>query len=269
MERSPSGNSILSDTPYEQTYCDTVMDSDDTAARRVEYHFKQVPRDRRRKRQKHEHILRRLIKLDHPLDKGKIDDESLLGIVTACDSIFFNGALAGRVKWEWSSQERYQTELIGMTALRKRADQDGFETLIILSEPILRNPQYDRRLLLSAFLHELVHCYMFIQCGFSARIEGGHTKGWYTIAKIIDKWVGKEYLSLCNMKANLNHFRNNPNENPADHRPDLYRDDLGYHGGCSHSARYMEVTGASMATFGKSSSRFGHGQPLYGVSQFF
>ncbi|CAG8972982.1 hypothetical protein HYALB_00008342 [Hymenoscyphus albidus] len=277
MERSPSGNSILSDTPYEQTYCDTATDSDEQAARRVEYHFKQVPRERKRKRQKHEHILRRLIKLDHPLDVGKIDDASLLGIVTACDSIFFNGALAGRVKWEWSSQERYQTELVGMTALRKRADHDGFETLIILSEPILMS--YDRRLLLATFLHELVHCYMFIRCGFNARIDGGHTEGWYKIANLIDNWVGKNHLNLCNMKANLNHFhkKNHPYDNPAaDHRlrPDLYREDLDLcHGGCSHdNTRYMEVTGASMPTF-EPPSRFPHSpamsQPMYGVPQFF
>lgn len=77
----------------------------------------------------------------------------------------------------------------------------------MLSEPILKSEKYDRRLLLSAFLHELIHCYLFIQCGFEARRERGHTKGFHIIAGIIDKWVGEGYLSLCSMKANLDYFR--------------------------------------------------------------
>lgn len=38
-------------------------------------------------------------------------------------------------------------------------------------------------------------------------MQGGHTKGFHRIAEIIDTWVGEGYLSLCNMKANLDHFR--------------------------------------------------------------
>ncbi|TVY28297.1 hypothetical protein LHYA1_G003689 [Lachnellula hyalina] len=209
MERTHSGNSILSDKPYSPLPDNTLTLRDEEAARRVSDHFRQVSSQRRSERSKHERILRRLIRLDHRLDTedGEIDDKSLAGIVTTADSVFFGGALAGRVQWDWSSEERYQTELIGTTALRHCADGNGIETLIVLSEPILKNPQYDRRLLLSAFLHELVHCYLFIQCGFEARIEGGHTPGFHTIARIIDDWVGGGYLSLCNMKANLSHFR--------------------------------------------------------------
>jgi hypothetical protein len=209
MERTHSGNSILPDKPYNQQPDNTLTlrADDEEAARRVEFHFRQVPYHRRSERTKHERILRRLIRLDHPLDDGEIDDKSLAGIVTTADSVFFGGALAGRVQWDWSSEERYQNELIGTTALRHCSDGDGIETLIVLSEPILRNPKYDRRLLLSAFLHELVHCYLFILCGFEARIEGGHTPGFHAIARIIDDWVGGGYLSLCNMKANLSHFR--------------------------------------------------------------
>jgi len=143
-----------------------------------------------------------LIKRDDPLD-----DVALDSILTTADSVFFHGALSQRVKWEWSSDDRYRTELIGTTALRRCTNREGFETLIVLSQPILKNPLYDRRLLLSAFLHELVHCYLFIQCGFGARTEGGHPQGFRTIVEIIDNWVGGGYLSLCNMKANLNHFR--------------------------------------------------------------
>ncbi|KAG9237360.1 hypothetical protein BJ875DRAFT_362478, partial [Amylocarpus encephaloides] len=213
MERTRSGNSIVSDTPYEQVpYNGSSIDTDAAAAKRVEDHFRRVPKELKQKREEHERRLRKLIKLHDPKDPGWLDDKSLLGILTACDTIFFAGDLAGRVEWEWSSLERYREELIGTTAFRRRADGQGFETLIILSEPILRNSRYDRRLLLSAFLHELIHCYLFIRCGFDARIDGGHTKGWHRIAKIINdwvhSWVGVDYLSLCNKEANLEHFHN-------------------------------------------------------------
>lgn len=136
-----------------------------------------------------------------------MDDYALAGILTTADTLFFDGVLSGRVQWEWSSQARYRTELIGTTALRRCIDRDGFETLIVLSDPILTDQRYDRRLLLSAFLHELIHCYLFIQCGFEARMQGGHTEGFHRIAGIIDGWVGEGHLRLCNMKANLDHFR--------------------------------------------------------------
>ncbi|KAI6710589.1 hypothetical protein JHW43_006884 [Diplocarpon mali] len=204
MERTPSGNSIMSDTPpYEhESSHHTLTYRDSEAARRVEYTFKRLPSHR-----KHERILRKLIKRDDPLDDGSIDDDALASILNGANYVFFDGVLSGRVQWEWSSQDRYCTELIGTTALRRCTDRDGFETLIVLSRPILRDPRFDRRLLLSAFLHELIHCYLFILCGFEARKERGHTQGFHAIAEIIDTWAGPGYLSLCNMKANLNHFR--------------------------------------------------------------
>ncbi|KAH7319232.1 hypothetical protein BKA65DRAFT_97243 [Rhexocercosporidium sp. MPI-PUGE-AT-0058] len=204
MERTPSGNSIMSSPPYEHQSSsnNTLTYRDSDAAHRVLHHFKRLPSHR-----KHERILRKLIRRDDPLDNSIIDDDALASIVNSTNAIFFSGVLSGRVQWEWSSQDRYHTELIGTTALRPRANGDGFETLIVLSEPILKDPRYDRRLLLSAFLHELIHCYLFILCGFEARRERGHTKGFHVIAGIIDGWVGEGYLSLCNMKANLNHFR--------------------------------------------------------------
>lgn len=194
----------MSDTLYEHQASsnNTLPDRDNDAARRVEYSFKNFPSHR-----KHERILRKLIRRDDPLDDSTIDDDALLSILNSANAVFFDGVLSGRVQWEWSSQSRYHTELIGTTALRPRANGDGFETLIVLSSPILKNPKYDRRLLLSAFLHELIHCYLFILCGFEARRERGHTKGFHDIAEIIDNWVGPGYLSLCNMKANLNHFQ--------------------------------------------------------------
>ena len=204
MERTSSGNSIVSDALYEHQASsnNTLTARDDDAVRRVIYSFNNFPSHR-----KHERILRKLIRRDHPLDDSIIDDDSLLSIVNSANAVFFDGVLSGRVQFEWSDQSRYHNELIGTTALRPRANGDGFETLIVLSKPILRNPMYDRRLLLSAFLHELIHCYLFIMCGFEARRERGHTKGFHAIAEIIDNWVGPGYLSLCNMKANLNHFR--------------------------------------------------------------
>ncbi|KAE8448560.1 hypothetical protein EG329_009441 [Mollisiaceae sp. DMI_Dod_QoI] len=193
----------MSDTPFSSHLdSNTLTYADSEAARRVEkFHFSSK-RLSSASHRKHERILRKLINRDDPLD-----DHALDGILTTADTLFFDGVLSSRVQWEWSSQERYQNELIGTTALRRCADRDGYETLIVLSEPILQDPRYDRRLLLSAFLHELIHCYLFILCGFEARMQGGHTKGFHHIAGIIDRWVGEGHLRLCNMKANLDHFR--------------------------------------------------------------
>lgn len=209
MERTPSGNSIMSDAPLHYSShhdSNTLTYADSEAARRVEFHF-QNKRLSSSSHRKHERILKKLIRRGAPLDTGSLDDDALAGILTTADTLFFDGVLSGRVQWEWSSGERYRNELIGTTALRRCLDRDGFETLIVLSEPILRSPAFDRRLLLSAFLHELIHCYLFILCGFEARMQGGHTLGFHRIAGIIDKWVGEGYLSLCNMKANLDFFR--------------------------------------------------------------
>jgi hypothetical protein len=202
MERTPSGNSILSDTLYEPQPDYTF--SDEQAARRVERHFRRL---KSQKSQKHERILRDLVQRDEPLDDNEVD-QYLLSILTAADSVFFGGVLSGRVKWEWSSQSRYHAELIGTTALRRCPDREGIETLIVLSAPILRSEIYNHRLLLSAFLHELVHAYLFIMCGFNARSQGGHTDGFERIVTAIDNWVpkGQGYLRLCNFKADLDYF---------------------------------------------------------------
>lgn len=224
MERTPSGHSIISDNTFEPQHNNTLTYRDDEAARMVEFHFKRLT-----PHGKHERILRNIIGRPDPLD-----DDALDGILTSADSVFFEGALRGRVRWEWSSQERYMTDLIGTTALRPAA-HGGFETLIVLSEPILTHPDYDRRLLLSAFLHELVHCYLFIRCGFDARVKGGHTPGFHQIAGIIDKWVGGSYLRLCSMKANLNHFRKGWSDSVGDPRVEVFRGERHNHDGCNQS----------------------------------
>jgi hypothetical protein len=235
MERTPSGNSILSDTQFKQQPNHTLTCRDDEAAQKVIDHLERGP-----SRRNHEDILKGLIKRADP--NGDLDDKALAGILTTADSVFFAGALSGRVQWEWSSQERYKTELIGTTALRPCSDRDGFETLIVLSEPILKNKKYDRRLLLSAFLHELIHCYLFIKCGFEARMQGGHTDGFHTIAKTIQDWVEEwhpGYLELCNMKANLNRFdKTRPAGQFVGQRIDIFRDERRHaHEGCNHSPR--------------------------------
>jgi hypothetical protein len=226
MERTPSGNSIISDNTYEPWHNYTLTCSDEEAAGRVKSHFRRLP-----PHGTHERILRHLIKSREDVDKDALDS-----ILTAADFVFFGGVLSGRVRWEWShpSQPRYRTELIGTTALRP-AQQGGYETLIVLSDPILNNPNYDRRLRLSAFLHELIHCYLFILCGFDARTKEGHTDGFHSIAGIIDKWVGPGYLRLCNMKANLNHFRNDNALRTKDPRLETLARHS--HEGCNQSPR--------------------------------
>jgi len=235
MERTPSGNSIISDTRFEQQPNHTLTSRDEEAARKVVDHL-----DRGHSRRNHEDILKGLIKRADP--NGDLDNDALDGILTTADTVFFDGALSGRVQWEWSSQERYKTELIGTTALRQRSNGDGFETLIVLSAPILKNPRYDRRLLLSAFLHELIHCYLFIKCGLGARMQGGHTNGFHSIAQAIQNWVEQwhpGYLELCNMKANLNRFdKTRIAVQFVDPRMDVFRDERRHgHEGCNQSPR--------------------------------
>ncbi|KAI1001614.1 hypothetical protein K3495_g6588 [Podosphaera aphanis] len=203
IERTPCGNSILSTERDAALPAHSASQRQDLAAAgRVETCFRRRSQD-----SKYERILRKLIRRDEPLDSGfTLDEPALDSILTAADTLFFDGVLAGRVQWEWSSDIRYRTEIIGTTALRRCVGREGFETLIVLSEPVLRDERYDRRLLLSAFLHELIHCYLFISCGFQARMEGGHTVGFYRIAQVIDSWVGPSFLSICKLRENPERF---------------------------------------------------------------
>jgi len=205
MERTPSGNSIISDISFEPCHKNTLWTSDSEAARQVQEHYNRIQRIELFPDEQPERILRGLIN-----SQETVDDVALDGIMSAANHVFFHEALTGRVNWEWShpSQERYMTELVGSTALRyANPRKGGVETLIVLSTPLLKIPNTDRRLVLCAFLHELIHCYLFIQCGFGARIKGGHTDGFETIAAIIDEWIGPGVIPICNMKADLDHFR--------------------------------------------------------------
>ncbi|KAL2147207.1 hypothetical protein VTI28DRAFT_162 [Corynascus sepedonium] len=148
-----------------------------------------------------------------------LDNDALESIFSAANEIFFNGRLSQRVTWDWShaSSARFDYGhghdqghggVIGTTALR-RHHRRGFETLVVLSAPVLRDdPRYSRRLLISTFLHELIHCYLFICCGFRARGCGGHTPGFRDIAAVMDDWVGEEAgLYLRRVEADLDLFR--------------------------------------------------------------
>lgn len=202
MERTPSETSNISDKTFEPQHDYTFTCCDQQAAHIMEIHFQRPSPTDIEERDSLWHLIRGPVR-----NNSLAEDEMLNRILKLSNSVFFNGLLADRVVWEWSapSQTRFETELIGTTALR-HASRGGFETLIVLSSPILKHPDYDRRLLLSAFLHELVHCYLFILCGFTAKSHGGHTDGFHMIANMIDKWAGSGYLRLCDMKANLEYF---------------------------------------------------------------
>jgi len=225
MERTPSGERIILEPSYTPRE-DTHTFGDDVAAFEMVTHF------RRRRSNIKDRILRNLIMNR----ESPPDDEDLMSLLAAADQVFFNNRLSGRVGWEWSNQDRYKHDLIGTTALRN-AKRGGFETLIVLSWPLLRSGHHDHRLIISTFLHELIHCYLFICCGFrarnQAREEGGHTDGFHRIAQTIDDWVDEPgYLQLCNMKANLDHFRADRFQDYGDFIRQPH-----HHEGCNQSPR--------------------------------
>lgn len=215
MERTDSGRAILTETGLQPdaSYPEFSYKHDSEAAVRVQQHLAKPHARGNVKR--HERILRTLI---NPRDKATdfpLDNAALESIFSAADEIFFMGRLSRRVHWEWSSGcvnvagTKEGSRIIGTTALRA-AESGGYETLIVLSSPILKDTSYNRRLLISTFLHELIHSYLFIYCGFKARHCGGHTTGFKTIAGLIDQWEGQGSLRLCDMEADLEHFREEP-----------------------------------------------------------
>ncbi|KAH6853497.1 hypothetical protein B0I37DRAFT_348938 [Chaetomium sp. MPI-CAGE-AT-0009] len=247
MERTASGHSIRPDAT--EGWALTELLEDREAAQRVRDHlasFRRRNPDSKHERilrsiinprpQRHPHHSQRHSHSHshspyHPPDSGNttttttgssssgdsdgeypLDNEALESIFSAANEIFFNGRLSQRVAWDWShaSSARYDSRVIGTTALRRAAAHTrGFETLIVLSASILRDGGFSRRLLISTFLHELIHCYLFICCGFRARWEGGHTEGFRDIAAVIDEWVGEEAgLYLRRVEADLDLFRN-------------------------------------------------------------
>jgi hypothetical protein len=205
MERTASGLSIASDTGNRCASSELLEDEE--AAQRVREHLSAFRR--RFPDSKHERILRSIIQPKSTDGEYELDNDALQSIFSAANEIFFNGRLSQRVTWDWShaSSAKYESNIIGTTALR-RASKRGFETLIVLSSPILKDKQYSRRLLISTFLHELIHSYLFICCGFRARHCGGHTPGFKMIAELIDHWAGPEnMLFLWKMEADLERFR--------------------------------------------------------------
>ena len=205
MERTASGLAIRSDIVGR--CASTELLEDDEAANRVREHMNNFKR--RNPDSKHERILRSIINPRSMNAEYPLDDDSLQSIFSAANEIFYNGRLSQRVRWDWSheSSSQYDSRVIGTTALR-RASKRGFETLIVLSSPILRDQKYSRRLLISTFLHELIHSYLFICCGFRAGHCGGHTPGFRSIAQLIDDWAGPDsQLYLCKMEADLERFR--------------------------------------------------------------
>ncbi|KAK4136666.1 hypothetical protein BT67DRAFT_439665 [Trichocladium antarcticum] len=221
MERTASGHSIHPD-PTERCGSTELLE-DDKAAQRVRDHLATFRR--RNPDSKHERILRSIItprrRQPHhhqhhhhhrrEADEYPVDNDALESILSAANNLFFNGRLSQRVMWDWShdSSTRYDSRVIGTTALRRASTTTrGFETLIVLSSTILRDARFSRRLLISTFLHELIHSYLFICCGFRARSCGGHTKGFREIARVIDEWAGEESgLFLSRVEADLEVFR--------------------------------------------------------------
>ncbi|CAM1504104.1 Fc.00g016950.m01.CDS01 [Cosmosporella sp. VM-42] len=212
MERTESGLSISSDTT-QHSIESLGDDSDDDrllgdleAARLVRDH---VAGFRRRcPDSQHGRILKALINPKSREADFPLDNDALRSIFSAANELFFANRLTGRVAWDWShpASEQYEAHIVGTTALR-RSRLGGYETLIVLSSPILKDTKYNRRLLISTFLHEMIHSYLFITCGLKARHCGGHTEGFRQVAETIDIWVGREYLRLSDMEADLERFR--------------------------------------------------------------
>lgn len=247
MERTDSGRTIMTETDLQPALeCPHFRPQDDrNAALKVKQHMAR-PRPHVKR---HERILRALIHPRAHADKAtefEIDNAALESIFSAADEIFFQGRLSCRVHWEWSSgcvngpaggggQLHQGSRIIGTTALRRAnpPERGGYETLIVLSSPILKDTSYNRRLLISTFLHELIHSYLFICCGFQARHCGGHTRGFKEIAAMIDEWAGSGTLRLRDMEADLEHFREDPQRvGAADedyHNMPPHRAHLGHH----------------------------------------
>lgn len=244
MERTPSGRTILTENTatvanqqlaLECAAADFSPEEDQYAALQVKWHMAKPRQNVKR----HERILRALIHPKPHAAKGTefpLDNDALESIFSAADEIFFQGRLSRRVHWEWSSFDSSPASttneegmdgpashsiskggdgIIGTTALRRASppSRGGYETLIVLSSPILMDTGYNRRLLISTFLHELIHSYLFICCGFKARHCGGHTEGFKEIAAMIDGWAGRGTLRLCDMEADLEHFRERGDDN--------------------------------------------------------
>ncbi|KAJ6442998.1 metallopeptidase [Purpureocillium lavendulum] len=217
MERTESGLSISSSASAGDSLSDNdnplppgvTLLSDHSAARFVRSHVASFRR--RFPDSQPERILRALIS---PRTRGTdwpLDNDALRSIFSAANELFFASRLTRRVTWDWSHPDwgQYDSHIVGTTALRPCTRLGGWETLIVLSSPILRDTKYNRRLLITTFLHEMIHSFMFVMCGLKARESGGHTEGFRQIAVVIDEWAGREFLHMGDMEADLERFRGN------------------------------------------------------------
>lgn len=199
-------------SPKPQERCQHTHDIDKEAASAVEHCFKQ------RRETRLGRTLRK--RLNHELDLGLSSIiQSLDAILDAADKIFFNRKLRNRVEWRWSSEsdQGFANEFVGTTT-PIYSEEFGTRAEIVLSKPLLQSGQYSSNLLLSAFLHELVHCYLFISCGPRAEEDGGHTPGFQRIVSLIQSWLDNPKLRLCSMRADLDNFL--PDEEEQEHEDD-------------------------------------------------
>jgi len=113
----------------------------------------------------HEDIMKGILQRAGSIDS--LDDKALDSIFTTADLVLFAGTLHGRVQWEWSSQGRYQAELLGTVSLRPCLDRFGLETR--LTHVLRTDPQ--------------ATCSLSV--ALKARMQGGHTTGFHTIARAI------------------------------------------------------------------------------------
>lgn len=236
LERTESGISITSDhsaSHHHGTTVDTESGVDGSfllddleAARQVRKHIASYRRHFPDSQP--ERILKALIS---PKSRGAdfpLDNDALRSIFSAANELFFVSRLTRRVTWDWSHSEaaQYDNHIVGTTAVRRSARLGGWETLIVLSSPILRDTKYNRRLLISTFLHEMIHSFMFVTCGLKAKKGGGHTEGFREIAGIIDDWAGCECLRMRDMEADLDRWRG---DNFHDEVDDGGREHYGHH----------------------------------------
>ena len=187
-------------SPKPQEMCRHTHNIDNEAASLVEHCFK------KRRETRFGRTLRK--RLNHELDLGLSSIiQSLDAILGAADIVFFSGKLQNRVAWRWSSDsdQGFVNEFVGTTT-PIYSEEFGTKAEIVLSRPLLQSGQYSSNLLLSAFLHELVHCYLFIYCGARAEEDGGHTPGFQRIVSLIQSWLGNPKLRLCSMRADLDNF---------------------------------------------------------------
>ncbi|KAI9789913.1 MAG: hypothetical protein M1816_005682 [Peltula sp. TS41687] len=186
---------------FPPNYSASSVISDEAAAERVERHFANPHSSPDRPQAERELI--RLI-LSSPLEERRLPD-----VLRYANIVFFEGLLTPPNLWplRWRPSSEDSSDIIGTTELRQTRT-GRFETRITLSTSILHNAAYDQRLVLSAVLHEAIHAYLFIRRGFAATTDGGHSKGFRRIARLIDRWIGDDgYLQLHCTEAILKKFQ--------------------------------------------------------------